>query len=176
MAPACGVGTRPPASAAQPAPRSAPAPVSPPAAAPPDPPPQDAEEERAGEPRRPPRPRPSQPQLPPLLTVPGGAPVSPPRFTDSQHAPKGGEGSQAGGVQLAASSLDLGIQPAPEHSDTEPPGEKPLGWGVGVRPVLTLLPPLWTQSLPHRPGWLPSQMQMEETFPCPGAYQVSFPS
>lgn len=127
VAPARGVGTRPPASAAHPPPRPAPAPVGPPAAAPPDPP---------RTPRRGERGTPRSALPAPVPLGPSSRPFSRSQAGLLAPAPRGeGRGCpRAGGVELAASSLDLGTHPAPEHSCAETPGEKSLGSGWGSGP------------------------------------------
>ncbi|XP_047645891.1 MEF2-activating motif and SAP domain-containing transcriptional regulator isoform X2 [Phacochoerus africanus] len=78
---------------------------------------------RRQEPRRQPRPRPSQPVLPPLLRMPGGAPVSPARL----HRSLSTRPLKAGGAGPAASGLDRGTEAAPKHDCAEPtcPGPRP---------------------------------------------------
>lgn len=78
---------------------------------------------------------------PQSLSAPAPAPSHGPR-RGSRHAPKeevGGVPSWWGGA--AASSLDLGTQPA-QSTATRATGEKPLGWGCGSDPLNSSAPSL----------------------------------
>lgn len=145
MAPAYRDGARPPAAAAHPEPLSwhlllsvlPPLPLS-------TPQPQDVEEERAGNPDFRPAPGPPSPCSRPFSGCQEGLLSPPAPLHRSRHAPKRGVrgGPRPVGRNLPPPALTAGLNPLQSTAEPSPPGEKPLGWGVGGEPALTLLSPL----------------------------------